>query len=689
LNGYYGRILKVDLSTGSTEVIEPEEQLYRDYLGGSGLAARLFFDMGAYDVDPLGPDNPLMIMHGPLSGTTLPGCSRLEVCARSPLTGIWGESSMGGHVSPQMRAAGYDGIIITGASKKPVYLWVSDKEVEIRDASDLWGKDAFETEDLILQKTGDKRVRVMSIGQAGENLVKYAAIVNDKGSLAGRTGMGAVMGSKKLKAVAFRGSSKTAIADEEAYKAIKKRAQDELKVSITGEGLHAYGSNVHMEMGMAISDVPVKNWREAQWEEGMDALSGVTVAEKIMTKTHACYGCPVACKRVVKIDAGPFAMEEGPGLEYEGAAALGTLQRCDNLDAVSKANELTDRYGMDCISAGSTIAYATEAFQEGLITKEDTGGIELKWNDPETLVKLIGMIAKREGFGDQLAEGSRAMSEKYGGTEFAIHVKGLEAPMHDPRALWAMALTYATGIRGACHVNDDNLMAELGNVSFKVVGVKGTKPHKPEGKAAQTVAAQSFGQLAGSAVICLYAWWSMDGIEILRDMLNAVTGAGYSNDELMEVANRIWYLKRSIGNLCGARAEDDVLPERILLPHLEGMTSNLTKVLYPIMSMMTKRKIHNEKIAGIMQKSTDKFMLPNLFKILKITGMLVPWVGGTDRRLRNAEIAELQSRLVDFDYMIKDFYRLRELDELGFASRKRLEGLGLSDVADRLESAAS
>ena len=686
LDGYHGRILQVDLTSGKTKVMEPDEALYRDYIGGSGLAARLFFDMGACDVDPLGPENPLMVMQGPLSGTTLPGCSRLEVCARSPLTGIWGESSMGGHVSPQMRASGYDGIIVTGASEKPVYLWVSDKGVEIRDASDIWGRDTFETEDLIREKTGDKRVRVMSIGQAGENLVKYAAIVNDCGSLAGRTGMGAVMGSKKLKAIAFRGSSKTKIADQEAYKAIKKRAADELKVSITGEGLHAYGSNVHMEMGMAISDVPVKNWREAQWAEGMDALSGVTVAEKIMTKTHACYGCTVACKRVVKIDAGPFKMEEGPGLEYEGAAALGTLQRCANLEAVSKANELTDRYGMDCISAGSTIAYATEAFQTGLITREDTGGVELDWDDPELLVELVRMIAFREGFGDELAEGSRAMSDKYGGAEFAIHVKGLEAPMHDPRALWAMALTYATGIRGACHVNDDNLMAELGNTSFKAVGVPNTKPQRREGKAAQTVAAQCYGQLAGSAVICLYAWWSMDGIEILRDMLNAVTGAGYTVDELMTIANRIWYLKRAIGNICGVRKEDDVVPERILKPHLEGMTSNLTRVLYPIMSMMTKRKIHNETIAGLIQKSANSLMLPNLFRILKITGRLVPWVGGTDPRVRKAEIEELERRLVDFDYMIEDYYRERALDERGFAKRERLQELGLDDVAEALES---
>jgi len=683
--GYFGKVLTVDLTTGKTGVIEPDEEMYREYLGGSGLAARLFFDMGACSVDPLGPENPLFIMIGPLSGTNLPGCSRLEICARSPLTGIWGESSMGGHVAPQLRGTGYDGIIVTGASKKPVYLYVTDEKVEIRDASHLWGKDTFVTEKEVLEEVGEKRAKAFCIGQAGENLVKYAAVVNDKGSLAGRTGMGAVMGSKKLKAVVVKGKAKTEIAHEEAYKAIREKALKELKVSITGEGLKAYGSNVHMEMGMAISDVPVKNWREAQWAEGMDALSGVTVAEKILTKAHACYGCPVSCKRIVKIDSGPFAMEEGPGLEYEGAAALGTLQRTANLEAVSKANELTDRYGMDCISFGSTLAYAKEAYMQGLITEKDTGGIKLEWDDPEQLVKLTEMTAMREGFGAELAEGSRAMSKKFGGEEFAIHVKGLEAPMHDPRALWALSLTYATGIRGACHVADDNLMAELGNVSFKVLGIKDTKPQKKEGKAAQTIGAQVYGSLAGSAVICLYAWWSMDGIEILREMINSVTGHNYSLKELIDVGHRVWYLKRSIDNICGVRREDDQLPERVLLPHIEGTTSNLAKVLYPMMSNMTRYKIHNEKLAGVMVGVSNKVLLPNLFKTLKITGALIPWVGGTDRRLRKATLAELESRFVDFDYMLDDYYALRDFDDRGITARERPEELKLADVADELE----
>lgn len=687
MDGYFGKILMVDLTAGTTDVMEPDERLYRKYLGGAGLAARLFYEMEAWKADPLGPENPLMIMHGPLSGTKLPGCSRLEVCAKSPLTGIWGESSMGGHVSPQMRATGYDGIIVTGASETPVYLWITDTGVEIRDASHLWGKDSFETEDLLRAELEDKRVKVMSIGQAGENLVRYAAIVNDRGSLAGRTGMGAVMGSKKLKAVAFRGRAKTSFASEEALREVSRHARDEIRTSITAEGLRAYGSNVHMEMGMAISDVPVKNWREAQWEEGMDRLSGVTVAETIMTRNHSCYACPVSCKRIVKIAAGPYAMEEGPGLEYEGAAALGTLLRLDDLEAVSKANELADRYGMDCISTGSTIAYAIEAFGENLITTEHTGGIKLEWNNPAQLITLVEMIAKREGFGNDLAEGSRAMAEKYGGKELAIHVKGLEVPMHDPRALWAMALTYATGIRGACHVNDDNLMAELGNVSFKAVGVPGTRPHRAEGKAAQTVAAQCYGQLAGSAVICLYAWWSMDGIEILADMINAVTGREYTIEDLYKIGNRIWYLKRSINNLCGATSRDDTVPERILRPHLEGLTSNLTKVLFPVMSLMTQHKIRNEKIAGFNKKFADRLMLPNLFKILTIGGKCIPWVGGTDRRLRGATAQELKERMVDFDRMMREFYRLRGIDAHGITSRSRLEEYGLGDVADTLEKA--
>lgn len=681
--GCFGKILKVDLSVKKWDVIELDENVYRDFLGGSGIAARLFFDMRLWNTDPLGEENVLFVMNGPISGTTLPGCSRLEICARSPLTEIWGESSMGGHVSPQLRASGYDGVVVVGVSEKPVYLLVSDESVEIRDASHIWGKDTFETEELIRKEIGSKRVRVMSIGPAGENLVRFASVVNDKGSIAGRTGMGAVMGSKRLKAIAFSGKAKTKIADETAFNEVKARAIHNIKTSMLAEGLRAFGSNVHMEMGMAISDVPVKNWRESQWEEGMDALSGVTVAETILTKNHSCYACPVSCKRIVRIDSGPYRMEEGPGLEYEGASALGTLTRCNNLEAVTKANEIADRYGLDCISAGSTIAYATEAFEKGIITTGDTGGLEFKWNDPEGLVKLIRMIAFREGFGDELAEGSRILSEKYGGKEFAIHVKGLECPMHDPRALWALSLTYATGVRGACHVNDDNLMAELGVVTLKEAGVKDTKPKRAEGKALQTIAAQSYGQLAGSAVICLYAWWSMGGLSILRDMINAVTGAGYTNADLVDVGNRIWYLKRSLGLLCGMRASDDVVPERLLLPHEEGVTSELVKILNPGLRV-SRYRVHSEKIAGFTGGLARKYVFTNLFKILTTAGKVLPGGRAASEKSVSTDISTVK-RIVDFEFMLKEFYRLRDLDERGFPSRRKLEEIGLAEVADELE----
>ena len=687
--GNWGKVLKVDLGKGTFEDWEVPEEYYRDFLGGSGLAAKLFFDMRAWEADPLSPDNPLMILNGPLSGLNLPGVSRLEVCARSPLTGIWGESSMGGHFSPQLKRTGYDGLVVLGASDKPVYIYLTEEGAEIRDASHLWGKDTFETEALLKEEVGDKRAQVMSIGPAGENLVKFACIINDKGSAAGRCGMGAVMGSKKLKAVVVRGNKKPPVADEAAYEGIRKDMLELLKYSYVAEGLRNFGSNVHMEYGMAIGDVPVKNWREAYWEGGPDKLSGSVVAETILVRRHACYACPVQCKRIVKIDSGPYAMEEGPGSEYEAAAALGTLLRMDNLEANHKANELCDRYGMDVISCGGTLAYAIEAFESGLITEKDTGGIRLGWNQPDTLVKLVGMIAHRDGFGNELAEGVRAMARKYGGEEFAIHVKGLECPMHDPRALWGMALTYATSIRGACHCADPNLYVDLGLVSLKELGVPRTMPLKSKGKAAQTVAGQKKGVIANSAVICEYVWVSAGGgMEEMRRMLNAVTGFGYTLQDLADLGDRIWYLKRALGNLMGVTREDDRLPRRILEPHLEGTTSNLHLMAYPtFMSMGPLGKIKNEKVRDFMAGVLVKLVFPNIDKILRPMRFL-PGFRGHEKRLEMRDPEEVQRTTVQFEEMINEYYALRDIDEKGRPSRRALERVGLKEVADVLHGSA-
>ena len=687
MGGNWGKVLRVDLGSGIMEDLELEEKLYRDFLGGSGLAAKWFFDHRGWQAEPLSPENPLMIMNGPLSGTSLPGVSRLEVCARSPLTGIWGEASMGGHFSPQLKRTGYDGIIVTGASDKPVYLYLSDEKAEIRDASHLWGRDTYETEELLKEEAGDKRAQVMCIGPAGENLVRFANVINDRGSAAGRCGMGAVMGSKKLKAVVARGNKKVPVADEAAFKEAREKMNEILKFSMVAEGFQAYGSNVHMEYGMAIGDVPTKNWRLAYWAEGPEVLGGTAVAESILTKTHACFACPVSCKRIVEVKSGPFAMEEGPGSEYEAASALGTLQKMDDREANHKANELCNRLGMDTISCGSTIAYATEAFEAGLIKESDTGGLVLGWNQPKTLLELVERIARREGIGDDLAEGVRTASEKYGGEEFAIHVKGLECPMHDPRALWAMALTYATSIRGACHCADSNLYVELGILNHNDLKVKRTWPYKAKGKAAQTVASQKKGVIANSAVICEYVWNAAGGaLTEMAMMLNPLTGFAYGVDELARVGDRIWYLKRAIGNLCGVTRADDLLPRRILEPHLEGVTSSLHSAVYPqFMSLVPLQKLRMEGLKNTTAKVLARYLYPNMDKLLTSLNKL-PVFSVRRRKLEGGDPEERQRRTVAFQEMLQEFYQLRDLDARGRPSRRRLEELGLKEVADALHA---
>lgn len=688
--GNTGKILEVNLDSRTFATMEPEEEIYRMYLGGTGLAARLMFDMKCWEFDPLSPENPLFIMAGPAVGTNFPGTGRIEICAKSPLTGMWGEASMGGHFAPALKWAGYDGIVAFGKCEKPSYLLITDEKAEILSAKHLWGSDTYETERSLKEKYG-KKARVMSIGPAGENLVRYASIVNDRGSLAGRTGMGAVMGSKNLKAVVVIGTQKVKIAHPERAKAARQKILKNIKADFGAEGLKAFGSNVHMEMGMAISDVPVKNWREGLWADGMKKISGPAVSEKILTKTKSCYSCPISCKRIIKVEKGPYATEEVPGPEYEAAASLGTLLKIDNLDAVAKMNDICDRAGFDVISAGSSIAYAIEAYEKGLIKKKDTGGLVLKWGDADTAIKLLKQIAEMKGIGEHLGLGSREMSRRFGGEEFAIHVKGLEAPMHDPRALWGLALSYATGVRGACHVNDVTLAVELGLHTYREAGMKPTKPGSSKGKAYSAIVSQRIGQVLSSAVICEYVFWAMGDTRELAEMLKCVTGFDYTVDELMEIGDRIWYLKRAFANMCGIRKEDDSLPVRIIVPHEEGYGKNSAGAVVYNINKLTVAALglpfmKNEKVLKHAKTLADKALFPNLYTIISMTAAVNPQIRLRDWRYRRAELEEIRRRSVDFDLMIKDFYRLRELGDKGIPDRVRLESLELHDVAETLES---
>ncbi|MBN2025208.1 MAG: aldehyde ferredoxin oxidoreductase family protein [Actinobacteria bacterium] len=687
--GNWGRLLRVDLTTGEISDWEIAGELYRDFLGGSGLAAYLFFELGGYRADPLSPDNPLFIVNGPLSGTSLPGCSRLEICARSPLTGIWGESSMGGHASPALKGTGYDGVVFTGTSAQPVYLYLSEGGAELRDASHLWGMDTFETEDALREELGDRRVQVMSIGPAGENLVRYAGVVNDRGSLAARSGMGAVMGSKKLKAVAVRGKMKYRVADADAYKAVRSQAIANIKRSLFAEGLNLFGTTGGVDLSSAICDTPVKNWREAQWKEGMESLSGVRIADTILTARRSCYACPIACKRVVEIKEGEYAMPEGPGPEYEGVGSLGFIPRISDMHAVVRANALCNAYGMDAISTGGTIAWAIEAFQDGLIDGSVTGGMDLDWGRPEQLIALIAKIARREGFGDELAEGCRSLAEKYGGREYAIHIKGMECPMHDPRALWSMGLGYATSIRGACHNRDTNLGLEMGMDDLEEIGFPRTRPLRREGKAAMTIHSQAIASICDSAVICIFAWKGTGStLAILRDMLNAVTGYHLSLDEMLEIGNRIWYLKRAIGNLCGTGRADDEVPRRIVEPHLEGVSSDLLGALNPVLRANNRlmAMIKSEKLLDYVKLFNAKVVLRNTFRTVNLAGKLIP-SGRRARERRGKESGFPGSGYVDIAFMLDEYYRLRRIDEKGYPEASVLEEMGLREVSTALHGA--
>ncbi len=569
--GYAGRFLRVDLTDGRCSDFTVEETHLRKFIGGSALGASLYLREFPLDADPFAPESPLMIMTGPMVGSGFPGTSRFAVCARSPLTGIWGESACGGTFGPELKKAGYDGIVVTGRSEAPVILSMLAGRPSLIDAADLWGTDIYETTDRLKER--DSGSKVLAIGQAGENLVRFAAIGNDKGHFVGRTGLGAVMGAKRLKAIAVRGDGKADKADEARFREIQKEAILEINESALAGSLHAMGSDANMDIGMINGDVPVRNWSVGEDFDLASALSGPTLSETYLTRAHACTHCPIACKRVVKVPDGPFRTEEGPGPEYETCATFGTMIMNRNLAAVIKANELCNRYGMDTISCGAAIAWAMELTEKGLLPRESTDGLDLAWGNMEAVLALLPRIARREGFGDRLAEGSLRAAMRIGGeaVDAVVHVKGLELPMHDPRGFHGMGLAYMMSNRGACHLQHAVLATEQGMASWPQLfpmkdDYQGTTS---EGKAELVFHSENYGILGNSLSLCHYLTDCLKP-ETVRDAFNAITGFGFSFADLMTCGARDWTLKRGINNLLGVRAGDDALPKRILTPLAEG-----------------------------------------------------------------------------------------------------------------------
>jgi aldehyde:ferredoxin oxidoreductase len=568
VDGYLGRLLLVDLTKGTIGEQELNAEYARRFLGGSGLAARYIFDLTEADTDPLGPDNPLVFMTGPLVGTRAPSCGRYVICARSPQTGLWGESNVGGFVGPHLRFAGYDGVLATGQAEQPVYLLLQDGQSELRDASHLWGLDSYRTQEEIKKELGDESLRVACIGPGGEHLVKFAGVLADQGRAAGRSGMGAVMGSKRLKALVCRGTGSVPLADEEAFNQVARETLDLLRDDVSTQVLHQTGTAGSANVLSMLGNMPNRYFTLGEFQ-AVDNISGSTMAETIQVGTSGCFGCVVQCGREVEIPEGPYRLKDTDGPEYETVAALGSLLLIDDLKAVSYLNYLCNRFGLDTISMGVTLGLAHHLFDEGILTKEDTGGIDLRWGDPGPVIQMIENTARREGFGNLLAEGSLALARRFGVEELAAQVFGLEMPMHDPRASSGVTLSYLTSPRGACQNKSDAYWLDMGR-TLEDLGIGFTDRFEEEGKASLMVRHQNWRSAGDALISCLLVY---PPSESLVKMLTAATGWEFTIPDLLKAGERILNLKRVLNLRWGWDPGRERLPGLFLQPLPDGGTN--------------------------------------------------------------------------------------------------------------------
>ena len=572
------RILVVDLAEKTHHDQQINEDVAREYIGGSGLAVRLLYDKITPDTDPLGPENPLLFLTGPMVGTSIPSAGRCSVSARSPLTGLWGESNTGGFLGPEMRFAGYDGVLLHGAADAPCWISIIDGEVEIHSALELWGQDTYQTQDSIREILGDPKARIACIGAAGENLVKMAGIINDHGRAAGRTGMGAVMGSKNLKAIAFRGTGKVPLADPGGYQEAVREIQGIVKEDIAVQALRLAGTAGYADMGSMFGDMPAGYYQLGEWEQSSQ-LSGVRMSEEFLNRGMACYRCPIVCGRETRTVKYKLDAVDGP--EYETVVSFGSLALVDDLEGVIYAGHLCNLHGLDTISTGSTIALACDLYKKEVITAEDTGGLEIHFGDVEMSHQLIELIAHREGFGDLLAEGSAALAAHFGVPEMSATVRKLEIPMHDARSFSGMAPVYALSPRGACHLQGDMYGVDTGQGPATELGIiPGDRFENSEDKGAITARSQAWRSLYNAFIVCHFM---NPGASQIQKALTAATGWDYTLEDLLLAGKRIFTIKRMLNLKLGSTAEDDRLPDFMLKSFSTGGTTGFVPDLKPLL----------------------------------------------------------------------------------------------------------
>jgi aldehyde:ferredoxin oxidoreductase len=584
---YAGKYLQIDLSTGDVTAQPIDDADVRRFLLGSGYAAKLFHDTLNPELAWDDPASPLLIFNGLLSGTFAPTGCRSAWCARSPLTGIWGESNMGGHWGAELRFAGYDGLVITGRAERPVYLWINEStagsvgdwepsrrdrpeqvDVELRDASHLWGHNHYHIFDQVRAET-DPKAQVACIGVAGERLVHYAGVMQggiEHARTAGRTGIGAVLGSKNLKAIAVRGKERPNYFDAKGFRDVVKARNAQIKDG--AYGLSMLGTAGSVPNTQKYGDLPLRNWRDGSWDQA-NAISGQRIAETIFQRHTFCFACPIGCGKTVQIDDGPYAGTQGHGPEYETLGGFGGLLLNADLDSIAHINMLCNDYGIDTISASACIAFAVEAAELGLLSSDEVDGLELTWGNAEVIMACAHKIGRREGLGDLLAEGVRRMAERLGpaAAPLATHVKGLELPYHDPRAFVSMGPGYATANRGACHMETmtyyEGYGIEIPGVVFRPGADHWQARLDSQGSGAMAARYQDFQSVFNPLGLCKFIERGLMGPAELAELINQALGWGWSAQEVMLTGERIFNLKRLINLSYGVTAADDVLPERL------------------------------------------------------------------------------------------------------------------------------
>lgn len=574
--GYMGKILFVDLTSGSINEEPWSEGVYRNYIGGEGLGAKVLNERQAGKVEALGPENILGFATGLLTGCGVPGASRFMVVTKSPLTGTWGDSNAGGYFGPELKASGYDAIFFKGIASHPVYLLVTEEKVEIKDAHHLWGKDTAETTEMLRSENGDPKIRVACIGPAGEARSLLAAIISEERAAA-RSGVGAVMGAKNLKAIAVRGTKKVPVADPDAIKKMRRKILSTINTSGHPfiEMLKEHGTSGGMSMAVSTGEGPIKNWSQAG-EEAFPThknLSGENLS-RYKRKKAGCAACPVFCGGVVSIEQGPYKIASARKPEYETLVGLGSLCCNDDVEAVIMANDICDRYGIDTMSVGGTIAFAMECYEKGIITDQDTGGIQLTWGNTEAIIAITEKICKREGFGAILADGSKVAAEKIGkgADKYAIHIGGQEVAYHDPRLMpsegaWSMDPTPGRHTRGGTSEERENLepYMELQDPAVDTSTIKG--------KGQVYSLAVKHLEILASCGLCLHLGMAVNFP--LADLISAATGWDFSNAELLVAGERIQTLRQAFNFREGIRPQDFKLPLRLHEPISSGPTEGV------------------------------------------------------------------------------------------------------------------